>query len=94
VRKDISTSTFMMVDSPGMIDSPVTRASPFDPATGPGGRLHHSLTDRGYDFEAVVKWFADRADVILLFFDPDKPGTTGETLSILTNSLPGLDHKL
>lgn len=25
---------------------------------------------------------------------PDKPGTTGETLSILTNSLSGLDHKL
>ena len=32
--------------------------------------------------------------MILLFFDPDKPGTTGETLSILTDSLQGLDHKL
>jgi len=32
--------------------------------------------------------------VILLFFDPDKPGTTGETLQVLTNSLVGLDHKL
>jgi hypothetical protein len=41
-----------------------------------------------------VKWFAERADVILLFFDPDKPGTTGETLSIMTNSLAGMDHKL
>ena len=30
----------------------------------------------------------------MLFFDPDKPGTTGETLSILTNALNGLDHKL
>ncbi|KAG5187000.1 hypothetical protein JKP88DRAFT_207240 [Tribonema minus] len=91
VRRDIATSTFMMVDSPGMIDSPVTRASAFDSG---GGAHNRSLSDRGYDFEAVVKWFADRADVILLFFDPDKPGTTGETLSILTNSLPGLDHKL
>jgi hypothetical protein len=35
-----------------------------------------------------------RADVILLFFDPDKPGTTGETLTILTNALSGMDHKL
>jgi hypothetical protein len=26
-----------------------------------------------YDFEGTVKWFAERADVILLFFDPDKP---------------------
>lgn len=32
--------------------------------------------------------------MILLFFDPDKPGTTGETLNILTSSLVGLDHKL
>merc|ERR1711988_1448522 len=50
--------------------------------------------DRNYGFAGVVKWFAERADVILLFFDPDKPGTTGETLSILTNALSGLDHKL
>jgi hypothetical protein len=32
--------------------------------------------------------------VILLFFDPDKPGTTGETLQVLTSALTGLDHKL
>jgi hypothetical protein len=52
------------------------------------------IQDRGYDFEGVCRWYAERADVILLFFDPDKPGTTGETLSILTNSLVGLEHKL
>ena len=52
------------------------------------------LVNRGYDFSGVLKWFAERADVILLFFDPDKPGTTGETLSILVNSLGGMDHKL
>ena len=50
--------------------------------------------DRGYDFIGVVRWFAERADVILLMFDPDKPGTTGETLQVLTHSLAGLDHKL
>lgn len=50
--------------------------------------------DRGYDFQGVVRWFADRADVVLLFFDPDKPGTTGETLSVLLHSLGGMDHKL
>ena len=32
--------------------------------------------------------------MVLLFFDPDKPGTTGETLSILLHSLGGMDHKL
>ena len=77
VRKDIQNSNFMLVDSPGMIDSP-----------------HAESMDRGYDFQGVVKWFAERADVVLLFFDPDKPGTTGETLKILLNSLAGMDHKL
>ena len=76
----------MLVDSPGMIDSPVSKESSFDRGSG--------AFDRGYDFEGTVKWFAERADVILLFFDPDKPGTTGETLSIMTNSLAGMDHKL
>ena len=42
----------------------------------------------------MVRWFAERADIVLLFFDPDKPGTTGETLSILLHSLGGMDHKL
>ena len=32
--------------------------------------------------------------MILLFFDPEKPGTTGETLSILTSALAGFDSKL
>ena len=58
------------------------------------GKSKYAVMDRGYDFEGVCRWYAERADVILLFFDPDKPGTTGETLSILTNSLVGLDHKL
>merc|ERR1712151_1219932 len=59
LRDDIN---FMLIDSPGMIDSPTSVND-----------------DRGYDFPGVVKWFAERADVVLLFFDPDKPGTTGET---------------
>merc|ERR1712071_402832 len=55
---------------------------------------NQAIMDRGYDFQGVVRWFAERADVVLLFFDPDKPGTTGETLSILLHSLSGMDHKL
>lgn len=73
----------MIIDTPGMIDSPAM--------------LHSSIAsnmERGYDFEKVVKWYASRADLVLLFFDPEKPGTTGETLSTLTNSLSGMDHKL
>jgi GTP-binding protein EngB required for normal cell division len=49
---------------------------------------------RGYDFPGVVRWFAERADLVLVFFDPDKPGTTGETLQVFQESLKGIDHKL
>jgi len=49
---------------------------------------------RGFDFPGVVEWFAERADVVLMFFDPDKPGTTGETLKVFNESLRGIDHKL
>ena len=41
----------------GMIDSP-------------GG--NQEIMDRGYDFPGVVRWFASRADIVLMFFDPDK----------------------
>ncbi len=49
---------------------------------------------RGYDFAGAVRWFAERADVILVFFDPEKPGTTGETLQVFTQALRGMDHKI
>ena len=74
----------MVVDTPGMIDTPVH--------TG------HSRTSvegqqRGYDFLKVTKYFAKRADVILLMFDPANPGTTGETLDVMKHSLMGQEHK-
>jgi hypothetical protein len=50
--------------------------------------------DRPYDFLKVVRWMAERCDLVLLFFDPEKPGTTGETLHVLTEALHGVDHKL
>ncbi len=68
-----------LIDSPGMIDA----------ADGSGGRR-----SRGYDFTASVRWFAENADLILFFFDPDKPGTTGETLSVFTKALGHLEYKL
>ena len=100
VREGVKNQNFMMVDSPGMIDSPVSSGG-MSMGFGIGGSPTHSsgstsqaVMDRGYDFQGVVRWFAERADVVLLFFDPDKPGTTGETLSILLHSLGGMDHKL
>jgi hypothetical protein len=86
IRTNTAVTNLMLVDSPGMIDSPMV--------TDPFGTGKQAVMHRGYDFEGVCKWYADRADVILLFFDPDKPGTTGETLQVLTSALTGLDHKL
>lgn len=90
VRSNIKTTEFMMVDSPGMIDSPASMGGMMQGGLDGGNKS----MDRGYDFPGVVRWYAERADIVLLFFDPDKPGTTGETLSILLHSLGGMDHKL
>ena len=84
IRSNTNITDFMVVDSPGMIDSPV-KAHASD---------EEKSMDRGYDFGGVCRWYGERADVILLFFDPDKPGTTGETLRVLTSALRGFDHKL
>jgi hypothetical protein len=65
-----------------LIDSP----GMIDEAKAEGGR--------GFDFPGVVRWFAERADIVMVFFDPDKPGTTGETLQVFKESLGGIDHKL
>mmetsp|Transcript_43687 Transcript_43687/g.79719 ORF Transcript_43687/g.79719 Transcript_43687/m.79719 type:complete len:543 (-) Transcript_43687:74-1702(-) len=71
-----------VVDTPGMIDMPV-KAPVNDSYVG----------GRGYNFVEAVRWFAKRADLILLLFDPDRPGTTREAIEVLTKSLAGLDHK-
>ena len=71
-----------LIDSPGMIDTPGLA----------GGK--EDRYGRGYDFGGVVRWFVDHSDVVLVFFDPDKPGTTGETLEVFTDALRGSEHKL
>jgi hypothetical protein len=60
------------------------------------GMIDEAKTEsgRGFDFPGVVRWFAERADLVMIFFDPDKPGTTGETLQVFRESLAGIDHKM
>lgn len=67
-----------------MIDTPVHHDSARTSVNGQA---------RGYDFLKATEWLAKRADVILLLFDPANPGTTGETLDVLTRSLVGMEHK-
>ena len=53
-----------------------------------------TAADREYDFMAAVRYFAENCDLVLFFFDPEKPGTTGETVSVFTEALAGMEHKM
>ncbi|CAG8652866.1 4159_t:CDS:2 [Dentiscutata erythropus] len=49
--------------------------------------------DRGYDFTSVIEWFAERADLILLFFDSHKLDISNEFKLAIT-SLRGHEEKV
>jgi len=48
---------------------------------------------RGYEFEAIVKWFSDRVDMILLLFDVSKLDISDEFRRVILASR-GNDHKI
>mmetsp|Transcript_41099 Transcript_41099/g.106286 ORF Transcript_41099/g.106286 Transcript_41099/m.106286 type:complete len:537 (-) Transcript_41099:66-1676(-) len=48
---------------------------------------------RGYEFESVVKWFADRVDMVLLLFDVTKLDISDEFRRVIL-ALKGNDHKI
>lgn len=48
------------------------------------GMIDSINQQRNYDFYGAIQWFAERADLILYFFDPDKPGTSSESLQIFS----------
>ena len=49
---------------------------------------------RGYDFFGTIKFLAEVTDLVLMLFDPDKPGTTGEAVEAMTGPLTGFFFKL
>lgn len=51
-------------------------------------------TSRTYDFEGVVKTLAEVCDMVFFLLDPDKPGTTGETVNVFSRCLAGVEFKL
>ena len=50
--------------------------------------------NRSYDFEGVVSFLARLCDMVFFLFDPDKPGTTGETVNVFSQCLGGMESKL
>ncbi len=51
-------------------------------------------TERGYDFIGVVKWFAERADRIILLFDAHKLDISDEFSHCIKTALLGQDDKV
>ena len=49
---------------------------------------------RDYNFEGVVRTLVELCDMVFYLFDPDKPGTTGETVNIFAKCLAGVKFKL
>lgn len=49
---------------------------------------------RGYDFFGTIKFLAEITDLVLMLFDPDKPGTTGEAVEAMKGPLTGFFFKL
>ena len=49
---------------------------------------------RDYDFNGAVKRLAQLCDIVFFLFDPEKPGTTGETVNVFATCLRGVDFKL
>lgn len=49
---------------------------------------------RDYDFAGVVNCFARFSDMVFFLLDPEKPGTTGETVTVFSKCLTGMEYKL
>lgn len=49
---------------------------------------------RDYDFAGAVRRFAGLCDLVFFLFDPEKPGTTGETVDVFSKCLRGAEFKL
>ncbi|CAE7597477.1 EHD2, partial [Symbiodinium microadriaticum] len=59
----------------------------------PGVLSAHQSKDRSYDFPGVVEWFAERSDLILFFFDPEKLDISEEMHRVIAK-LNGHESKL
>ncbi|EZG56067.1 putative EH-domain protein [Gregarina niphandrodes] len=59
----------------------------------PGVLAGNKQWERGYDFEGVIKWFAERVDLVLLFFDAHKLDISDEFRRCIL-ALKGFESKV
>lgn len=71
------------------LDSPVLRNVTL--IDTPGILSGQKQRNRNYDYEAVMKWFAERADLIVIMFDAHKLDISDEMKRVLELMIPHLD---
>jgi len=57
----------------------------------PGILSGQKQRNRNYDYEAVMKWFAERADLIIVMFDAHKLDISDEMKQVMELMIPHLD---
>jgi len=57
----------------------------------PGILSGQKQKSRNYDYEAVMKWFAERADLIIVMFDAHKLDISDELKGVMEMMIPHLD---
>lgn len=71
------------------LDSPVLRNVTL--IDTPGILSGAKQRNRNYDYEAVMKWFAERADLIIIMFDAHKLDISDEMKQVMHLMIPHLD---
>jgi len=71
------------------VDSPILRDITL--IDTPGILSGQKQRSRNYDYEGVMKWFAERADLIIVMFDAHKLDISDELQSVMELMIPHLD---
>ena len=71
------------------LDSPILRNVTL--IDTPGILSGQKQRNRNYDYEAVMKWFAERADLIIIMFDAHKLDISDEMKQVMHLMIPHLD---
>ncbi|RHY32712.1 hypothetical protein DYB32_002315 [Aphanomyces invadans] len=98
----LDSTGMMIIDSPGMIDPPGSTTQSRDRTDMDRGYdfkkvvrwLAGASFPRSRHVLMLMLPSTERADLILVMFDPDKPGTTFESLDVLTTSLNHVNSKV
>lgn len=67
---------------------------PIDHCAGILSKKSPDVVVRGYDFDAVLQWFATRSDLIIILFDSNKLDISEELAMIIRAVATGREDKI